>query len=137
MPPEPGLAATVELTVKEGDTAEALRSGQVPMLATPRLVALAEEATCQALDGALDPGMTTVGMKVQMNHLIPVPVGGSVRAEARLEKVEGRRLGFTVSITNEQGLVAAAKVTRVVVNRDRFIEKARSPNGDDRSPLAE
>ena len=137
MPLEPGLAATVELTVKEGDTAEALRSGEVPMLATPRLVALAEEATCLALDGALEPNMTSVGMKVRMNHLVPVPVGGSVRAEAKLEKVEGRRLGFTVSITNDQGLVAAARITRVVVNRDRFIEKARSPHDGDRSALAE
>jgi fluoroacetyl-CoA thioesterase len=133
---EPGLAATVELTVKEGDTAEALRSGEVPMLATPRLVALAEEATCRALDGALEPQMTSVGMKVQINHLMPVPVGRSVRAEAKLEKVEGRRLGFTVSITNEQGLVAAAKVTRVVVNRDRFLERAKAPR-EDKGALAD
>ena len=117
-------AATVELTVKEGDTAEALRSGDVPTLATPRVVALAEEATMAAVRGALDDGDTTVGVRVQLNHLLAVPVGGVVRAEAKLESVEGRRLVFVVSVTSERGLVAAGKITRVVVHRDRFIQKA-------------
>jgi len=121
---EPGLAATVELTVKEGDTAEALRSGDVPMLATPRVVALAEEASVQAVRDALDPGDTTVGVRVQFDHLLAVPIGGSVRAEAKLESVEGRRLTFVVSVNTDRGLVAAGKVTRVVVHRDRFIERA-------------
>ena len=120
----PGLVATVELTVKEGDTAEALRSGDVPMLATPRVVALAEEATVAALADHLDSKATTVGQRVQLDHLLPIPVGKSVRAEAKLESVEGRRLVFTVSINADRGLVAAGKVTRVIVNRNRFLEKA-------------
>jgi predicted thioesterase len=121
---QPGLVGTVELTVKEGDTAEALRSGDVPMLATPRVVALAEEASVAALAGHLDPKATTVGQRVQLDHLLPSPVGRSVRAEAKLESVEGRRLVFTVSVNCDRGLVAVGKVTRVIVNRDRFIEKA-------------
>src|SRR5947208_1607910 len=116
---EPGLVASVELTVKDGDTAKALRSGDVPMLATPRLVALAEEATVQALQGQLEAKATTVGMRVQIDHLLPVPVGRSVRCEAKLVEVEGRRLIFTVSVNCEQGLVAAGKFTRVIVNRAR------------------
>jgi len=121
---QPGLVGTVELTVKEGDTAEALRSGDVPMLATPRVVALAEEASCLAVGDELDAGDTTVGVRVQLDHLLPVPVGRSVRAEAKLETVEGRRLTFVVSVNNDHGLVAAGRVTRVVVHRDRFIQKA-------------
>jgi fluoroacetyl-CoA thioesterase len=121
---EPGLGATVELTVKEGDTAEALGSGDVPMLATPRVVALAEEATVAALAGHLDAKATTVGQRVQLDHLLPTPVRQSVRAEAKLESVEGRRLVFTVSVNSDQGLVAVGKITRVIVNRDRFIQKA-------------
>jgi predicted thioesterase len=118
------LAGAAEMTVKEGDTAEALRSGDVPMLATPRVVALAEESTIQALEGHLDSGDTSVGVRVQLDHLLAVPVGRSVRAEAKLEAVEGRRLTFIVSVSNDQGLVAAGKVTRVVVHRERFIERA-------------
>ena len=94
------------------------------MLATPRVVALAEEATVAALAGHLDEKATTVGQRVQLDHLLPVPVGLTVRAEAKLESVEGRRLVFTVSVNSARGLVAAGKITRVIVNRHRFIEKA-------------
>lgn len=125
MPLTAGLAAVVEMKVTEADTAAALRSGDVDMLGTPRLVALVEEATCAALLGHLDASATTVGMRVQLDHLIPVPVGQSVRAEVTLERVEGRRLTFTASVTNDRGLVAAGRVTRVVVQRDRFLERAQ------------
>ena len=124
MPVEPGLTAAIELTVGEVDTAASLRSGDVPMLGTPRVVALVEEASVAALAGRLEPQVTSVGMRVQLDHLIPVPVGVTVRAEATLERVEGRRLSFTVSVNSERGLVAAGKLTRVLVNRERFIEKA-------------
>lgn len=124
MPVQAGLAAVVELTVSEADTAIALRSGDVPMLGTPRVVALVEEATCRALDGKLDPDLTSVGMRVELSHLMPVPVGGTVVAEAHLDRVEGRRLTFNVSVTNERGLVAAGKVTRVIVRRSEFLERA-------------
>jgi fluoroacetyl-CoA thioesterase len=124
VPVEPGLTAAIELTVGEVDTAASLRSGDVPMLGTPRVVALVEEASVAALAGRLEPHVTSVGMRVQLDHLIPVPVGVTVRAEATLERVEGRRLSFTVSVNSERGLVAAGKLTRVLVNRERFIEKA-------------
>ncbi|MBV9412216.1 MAG: thioesterase [Acidimicrobiia bacterium] len=94
------------------------------MLATPRVVALAEEATVAALAGHLDPKTTTVGQRIQLDHLLPIPVGVAVRSEAKLESVEGRRLVFTVSVNSDRGLVAAGKIHRVIVIRDRFIEKA-------------
>ena len=122
---KPGLTGAIELRVGEGDTAASLRSGDVLMLGTPRIVALVEEASVVALAGRLEPGITSVGMRVQLDHLIPVPVGVTVRAEATLERVEGRRLSFTVSVNNERGLVAAGKLTRVLVNRERFLEKAQ------------
>jgi predicted thioesterase len=125
MPPEPGLAAQVTMTVTDDDTAVAVRSGDVDVLATPRVVALAEEATIAALAGCLGRGETTVGMRVQLDHLAPSVVGASVTADATLEKCEGRRLTFTVSIADERGLVAAGKVTRVIVDREKFLDKAR------------
>jgi predicted thioesterase len=119
------LAAEVELGVTDDDTAIAMRSGDVPVLATPRVVALCEEATVLALHGQLDPGQTSVGMRVQLDHLHPTGVGYRVRAEAVLEKVEGRRLTFSASVRDDRGLVAAGKVTRVIVDTDRFLDKAR------------
>jgi fluoroacetyl-CoA thioesterase len=112
------------MTVGDADTAIALRSGSVPVLGTPRVVGLCEEASCLAVEGELEEGQTTVGMRVQLDHLAPSGVGASVTAEAALEKVEGRRLVFTVSVNDDQGLVAAGKITRVVVDAERFAKKA-------------
>jgi len=122
---EPGLTAEVMLAVTDDDTAIALGSGEVPVLATPRVVALVEEAAIKALETRLDPNTTSVGMRVQLDHLAPTAVGHKVRAEATLREVEGRRLVFAVSVRDERGLVAAGKVTRVVVDIDRFMDKAK------------
>lgn len=124
VPLESGLAATAELTVGEGDTALALGTGDVPVLATPRVVRLAEQATVLAVRDRVAEGMTTVGYRVQLDHLAPTAVGGRVQAEAMLEAVEGRRLTFRVSVSDSHGLVAAGRITRVVVERARFLEKA-------------
>jgi predicted thioesterase len=120
----PGLAAAVELVVTEDDTALTLHTGDVPVLATPRVVTLAEEATVLAIDGELPEGSTSVGYRVQLDHLAPTAVGGKVRAEATLESIEGRRLTFRVSVNDGHGLVAAGRITRVIVERARFLEKA-------------
>jgi predicted thioesterase len=123
---EPGLAASATLTVSEDDTAIALGSGDVPVLATPRVALLAEEATVLALEGRLPPGRTSVGDRVQLDHTAPTAVGGKVQAEAILESVEGRRLNFRVSVSDGHGLVAAGRITRVVVDRERFMERANN-----------
>ena len=119
----PGLCAEVELLVDDQDTAIALGSGSVPVLATPRVVALCEEATVKALQNQLGPRETSVGMKVQLDHLAPTGVGHRVVAEATVEKVNGRRITFTVSVDDERGLIAVGRVTRVVVDYDRFLDK--------------
>ena len=118
-----GLKGTAKLVVGEADTALALGSGDVRVLGTPRLVALVERACVDALEGILEPGQTTVGMRVQVDHLQPTPIGAEVVAEALLDKIEGRRISFSVSATDSGGLVAAGKVTRVVVDVERFMSK--------------
>ena len=125
MPVKPGLSAEVELVVTEQDTAVALRCGSVPVLATPRVIALCEEASIKALENELDPGETSVGMQIQLDHLAPTGVGHTVAAEATVEKVSGRRIIFTVSVNDERGLVAVGRVTRVIVDAERFVEKTR------------
>jgi fluoroacetyl-CoA thioesterase len=121
---EPGLWGEADLLVSEADTALAMASGDVPVLATPRVVALCEQAACAALSGHLRQGETSVGMRVQLDHLAPTGIGGKAKAEATLEKVEGRRLIFTVSVSDGRGLIAAGKVTRVLVDVERFLDKA-------------
>ncbi|HEY3000469.1 MAG TPA: hotdog domain-containing protein [Acidimicrobiales bacterium] len=123
MPLQPGLAASVALDVSDADTALALHSGEVAVLGTPRLVALCEEASLRAVDGQVPEDHTTVGMRVQLDHLAPTAVGCRVTAEARLDKIEGRRLTFSVSAADDRGLIAAGKVTRVVVEVGKFMDK--------------
>jgi fluoroacetyl-CoA thioesterase len=118
-----GLKGVARLTVGEADTARALGSGDVDVLGTPRLVALFEQATVEALHGILEADQTTVGMRVQIDHLQPTPVGAEVTVEASLDKIEGRRISFTVTASDSGGLVAAGKVTRVVVDRTKFMSK--------------
>ena len=117
------MRGDAKLVVTEADTARQLGSGKVDVLGSPRLIALCEEATVNAIESTLADGTTTVGMRVQFDHLQPTPVGSEVFAEAVLEKIEGRRLKFTVSATDSGGLVAAGKITRAVVDIDRFMTK--------------
>ena len=125
MAPRTGLSARIELVVTEADTAEAFRSGTVPVLATPRLIALCEEASCQAVEGHLPPTGTSVAKRLQFDHLVPVGIGGTVWAEATLDRIEGRRLVFTLSVSEGGGLVAAGKLVRVIVDRDAFLANVR------------
>jgi predicted thioesterase len=122
-----GCAGRATLTVGDADTAVAMGTGDVPVLGTPRLVALCEEASCRALDGRLAPERTSVASRVRFEHLVPVGVGCTVAAEAVLVRVEGRRLVFTVSVhlraDGHGGLVGAGKLTRVVVDREKFVAK--------------
>jgi predicted thioesterase len=118
-----GLRGEAKLVVTEADTAVALGSGTVHVLGTPRLIALCEEASIRAIAGDLPPESTTVGINVRLDHLQPSPVGAAVIAEAVLAKVDGRRLTFTVSASDDRGLVAVGKVVRVVVDVERFLAK--------------
>lgn len=119
----PGLAAKVELTVADADTAQALGSGDVPVLGTPRAVALAEAATVVATTRSLSPGQTTVGVRVELDHKAATPIGRRVVAEAKLTEVDGRSLVFDVVIRDGQTVAAEGRVWRVLVDRQRFLEK--------------
>jgi predicted thioesterase len=119
-----GLTARVELTVTDADTAQAMGSGDVPVLGTPRVLALAEAATVAATAARLAPGSTTVGTRVELEHTAPSPVGATVTATATLAKVDGRRLLFEVKITAGQQTVAEARVERTLVDRQRFLSRA-------------
>ena len=120
----PGLEAAFRHTVTEADTAAAVGSGEVPVLATPRVLALAERATVAAVAGALEAGATTVGNRVELDHLAPSPVGAEVAVQAVLERVEGRRLVFSVRLLEGDREMARGLVTRVVVDAAAFVRDA-------------
>jgi len=118
---EAGLSASIDREVTHLDTATALGSGDVEVPATPRVLAWAAAACIAALDGLLAEGETTVGMRMQIDHVQPTPVGKTVHVRA---EVEGRRLTFTVEASDSRGTIATGRVVRVLVERNRFLERA-------------
>ncbi|MGN6251749.1 MAG: thioesterase family protein [Marmoricola sp.] len=119
-----GASATLTFTVGEADTAAALGSGDLPVLGTPRLLAWCEATTCAAIADALDPGSTTVGTRVTLEHQAASPLGAEVSVTASLTHVDGRLLRFTVGARHADGrLVGSGEVTRVVVDPERFLAR--------------
>lgn len=116
----PGRRAEVDLTVTEADTALAMGSGDVSVLATPRVLALAEQAAVRAIGDSLPEGKTSVGAWVEIEHRFPTPVGRTVVAEAVLLGVHGRRLEFSIAVREGDEEVAHVRHRRVVVSRERF-----------------
>jgi predicted thioesterase len=122
----PPPRAVLAFEVTADDLATALGSGDVPVLATPRLLAWLEAATCAAAaaGGLLGEGRTSVGTRVAVEHLAASPLGARVEATAEVAHVDGRLLRFTVAATDGDGrAVATGEVTRVVVDRDRFLAR--------------
>jgi|SRR5579859_5773422 len=138
-----GLRATVRHVVTEADTAIEAGSGDVPVLATPRLLALAEAACVAALDAHLGAGMTSVGTRVALEHRRASPVGTEIEVEAELTELADRRLVFAFIArhvaprpgggagrgpdADEELVAGAGSVQRIVVDRARFLARAAVP----------
>jgi len=122
--PDP-LTATQRFTVGDDDTAAALGSGTLPVLGTPRLLAWLEAVTCAALEPTLEVGSTSVGTRVQVDHLAASPVGAVLEVSASPSYVDGRLHRFTVAARHvgDGKVVAAGEVTRVVVDAERFLSR--------------
>ena len=120
-----GLRATIAAEVTDADTARALGSGDVPVLGTPRLLALAEAACVAAVAPQLDEGQTTVGTAVSLEHKRARPIGAQIEVEAELAGIEGRRLFFNFIAygpgTGDDAVIGAGTVERMLVDRDRFL----------------
>jgi fluoroacetyl-CoA thioesterase len=120
-----GMTGRAQMVVGTADTARSLRSGALDVLGTPRLIALCEEATCQAVAGSLAAGHTSAGIHIEFDHVRAVRAGSPVTAEAVLDRVDGNRLEFSVSAHDRAGVVGTGRVTRVVVEMAAFLAKTR------------
>ncbi len=122
---EKGLSATLERTVTDEDTAASVGSGELPVLGTPRLLAWCEAATCAAVDESLTERQTSVGSRISLEHLAASPVGQRLSVTATVVYVDGRLVRFEVvaSHTGDEKVIAHGEVTRVVVDRQRFMSR--------------
>lgn len=118
--PPVGAVGERQITVGDNDTAIALGSGDVEVLGTPRVVALLEAAAVAAIAPHLDSESTTVGTRIDIEHLAPSPVGSTVEAAATVTAANGRQVEFTVEATMEGQTVARGIHTRVRVKREGF-----------------
>jgi fluoroacetyl-CoA thioesterase len=120
--------ASLDFTVGPDDTAVALGSGSLAVLGTPRLLAWCEAATCAALEASLTEAETSVGTRVDLEHLAASAVGDRIRVTARVVHTDGRLRRFAVAARQltSQGpgkLLGSGEVTRVVVDAERFLAR--------------
>ena len=120
---EVGLKHTSELTVTDAVTAVRMGSGDMPVLATPAMMALMENAAMLAVADDLPEGSTTVGGHIASSHLRPSKIGDVVRAVAEVTKVDGRKIEFKVSAYSGDVLLGEGTHLRIVVDRERFMSK--------------
>lgn len=121
---EPGLTGHASWQVTKAMTAAHIGSGLVAVFSTPMLVGLMETAAVNALKGHLEAGMTSVGTRIDVQHLAATPVGATVRAVATLTSVDGRRLFFAIEAWDDHEMIGRATHERVIVNQARFEAKA-------------
>lgn len=122
---EVGLKYESRLTVDAENTALALGSGDMEVLATPAMVALMENAAMKAVADYLPEGSTTVGIEISTSHLKASAVGANVVAEATLDEVDGRRLVFSLKAWDDAGVIGEGVHTRFIVDRERFLSKLK------------
>ena len=118
-----GMKATVTTQVEREDTAAEVCSGSLLVYATPCMVALMEGAACEALEGAIPEGKSSVGISLDISHISATPVGMEVRAEAEVTAVEGSIITFNVTAYDEAGKIGEGTHKRAIISVQRFLEK--------------
>ena len=118
-----GQTYTSQLLVEERHLAINVGSGDLPVLATPVMVMLVENAAMKSVADTIADDETTVGAQVSVSHLRPTPLADTVNATATLVEIDGRKLTFRVIAEDSKGLVGEGTHVRYIVNRERFVSK--------------
>ena len=120
---EIGLEHTSEIAVTEAVTAIQMGSGDMPVLATPGMMALMENAAMLAVASELPEGCTTVGGHIESSHLRPSKIGDKVSATAKVTKIDGKKIEFKVSAYSGDTLLGEGTHLRFIVDKERFMSK--------------
>lgn len=120
---KPGLTGTAETVVRETNTALAMGSGSLHVFATPGMIALMEQAACNAVAACLDEESTSVGTLVNITHDAATAPGKKVTATATLVEVEGRKLVFEVTAADEDKQIGKGRHERFIINKEKFMAK--------------
>ena len=121
-----GLEGTAETITTTQNAAKAMGSGSLPVFATPAMTALMEKAATELLENLLPIGWTSVGIALSISHIAATPVGKKVRAIAKVEAVEGKKIKFTVEAFDEKEKIGFGTHERFAVLTEKFLKKAES-----------
>ena len=121
---EKGIKFSIERKVTEYMTARVMGSGTLDVFATPSMIALIEETAWRSVAPQLESGMATVGTLLNVAHVAPTPVGMTVKCETELTEVDGRRLVFSVKVSDECGEIGRGTHERFIINEEKFQKKA-------------
>lgn len=120
----PGSKGEKSTTVTPELTARHIGSGGLDVYATPAMIALMEAAAVTVLDPLLPEGQGSVGVALDVKHLAATPLGHTVRAEAEVTAVDGKRVTFTVRAWDDRELIGEGTHTRYIIDTARFMERA-------------
>ena len=120
---EKRLEYTKTFTVNENITAKMMGSGDMPVLATPAMVAMMENTAMNAVAELLDDGETTVGSIINTTHVRPSAIGAEITVTATLVAVDGRKLTFDVMAKDGENMIGEGEHVRFVVDKERFLKK--------------
>ena len=126
---EIGAEGVAEMVVGSNDTALRVGSGKSPVLATPVMVSLMEEAALAAVEASLPEGMQSLGTRLDISHVAATPVGMKVRAVARLVEISKRRLVFVVRAEDEKEVIGEGTHERIAVSVAGFVERVQAKSG--------
>lgn len=118
-----GKKYTSTMIVEEKHLACNVGSGDLPVFATPMMMALMENAAMLCVADELENGSSTVGGQISSSHIKPTGLGKTVTATAELISSEGRKLKFKVSASDEGGLIGEGEHLRFIIDKEKFMSK--------------
>lgn len=118
-----GLTGTAITEVTENNIARTMKSGSLPVFATPAMCALMEEAACNAVNSCMEEGHGTVGISLSITHDAPSPMGTHITAKAQLTAIEGRKLTFSVQASDDKGIIGKGTHERFIIDNAKFMAK--------------
>ncbi len=123
---ETGIKGKQTVTADASNSAKTMGSGSLDVFATPAMVALMEKTAVKSIEPYLEAGQTSVGTALDIKHSAATPFGMTVTCESELVAVDGRKLTFEVTASDERGVIGSGMHERFIVDAERFQEKTNN-----------
>ena len=118
-----GSSGTAKTVVSNKNTAKAVGSGNLDVFSTPMMIALMEEAACNCISDAMEPGQSSVGTQISVAHLAASPIGAEITAKAVIDEINERKIMFTVTAYEGEKEIGNGTHTRFIIDVEKFISK--------------